>query len=292
MPEAQDCEIEIISDHRCELGEGPLYDPETNTGWWLDIVGRKLFEKRFDDGTETSHHLPFMASVIARAGPGRQLVVGESGIFLRSTKTHNLELLTHLEADKPKNRSNDGRLHQSGALWIGTMSKTGQAGEGAIYWYHLGELRLLYDAVSIPNCICFSPDRSTAYFADSAVGIIHRVTVSPDDGYPLEDPHVFYDHSTEAGAVDGAIVDRNGLLWNAVWGTGTVDVYSPDGKRMKSIATPFDQVTCPAAGGPMCDCLFLTTARQGQPQCNEIDGKTAQLYVPFEGQFEPQFPHM
>ncbi|TIW15232.1 MAG: SMP-30/gluconolactonase/LRE family protein, partial [Mesorhizobium sp.] len=30
--------VSVLSDHICELGEGPSYDPATDTLFWFDIV--------------------------------------------------------------------------------------------------------------------------------------------------------------------------------------------------------------------------------------------------------------
>ncbi|TIR94760.1 MAG: SMP-30/gluconolactonase/LRE family protein, partial [Mesorhizobium sp.] len=37
--------VSVFSDHICQLGEGPSYDPGTDTLFWFDIVNGKLLEK-------------------------------------------------------------------------------------------------------------------------------------------------------------------------------------------------------------------------------------------------------
>ena len=69
------------------------------------------------------HDLPFMASAIATIDAERQLIVAEDGLYVRDVKTGALTLHTALEADNPLTRSNDSRVHPSGAFWIGTMGK-------------------------------------------------------------------------------------------------------------------------------------------------------------------------
>ena len=34
----------ILSERRCQLGEGPTYDPATDTAWWFDILERTLLQ--------------------------------------------------------------------------------------------------------------------------------------------------------------------------------------------------------------------------------------------------------
>ena len=40
----------ILSDVTCTLGEGPTYDPGTDTAFWFDIIGRQLHELHLPTG--------------------------------------------------------------------------------------------------------------------------------------------------------------------------------------------------------------------------------------------------
>ena len=65
----------VHSDVVCELGEGPSYDPESETLFWFDIVGKKLLERRDADGVTLVHDLPVMGSALAVIDAQRQLLV-------------------------------------------------------------------------------------------------------------------------------------------------------------------------------------------------------------------------
>ena len=73
-----------------------------------------------------------------------------------------MTLYRPLEADNAATRSNDARVHPSGTFWIGTMGRQAERGLGAIYALHRGELSRLYESITIPNAICFSPDGTSA----------------------------------------------------------------------------------------------------------------------------------
>ncbi len=172
----------ILSDRKCQLGEGPAYDPATGTLYWFDIVEKKLLEKRMPDGDVIEHDLPVMASALAVIDDSRQLLVTERGLEIRDKASGKLTLHKEIEADNPLTRSNDSRVHPSGAFWIGTMAKVEEGpAAGAIYWYKAGELRTLYSPIAIPNSICFSADGATAYFVDSAKNKLMRVACDPND---------------------------------------------------------------------------------------------------------------
>ena len=226
---------EILEQTCCELGEGPTYDPVQNKAWWFDIVAKQLFEHDFESGCSQRHALPFMASMLAVVDENTQLVAAEDGLYLREVTSHSLTLQQPLEADNSATRSNDGRVHASGALWIGTMGKGAEHGAGAIYWYYRGELRKLYPAISIPNAICFSPDARTAYYTDSPTARLMRVAVDPINGFPLSDPQVLFEYQSPDGAMDGAVNDADGNIWIACWGAGCVIVVSPAGELSTTV---------------------------------------------------------
>jgi sugar lactone lactonase YvrE len=281
----------VFSQTACRLGEGPTYDPATDTLFWFSITEMKLLEKNVSDETERVHDLPHMASALAVIDAERQLVVTETGLHVRDTKSGKLTLHMPVEADNPATRSNDSRVHPSGALWFGTMGKNEEKHAGAIYWFFMGEVRKLFADVTIPNSICFSPDAKTAYYTDTPTGILFRVDCDAQNGLPIGEPKVFHDHRGIKGFLDGSVVDADGVLWNACWDAGCVNVYAPDGKHVRSIAVPASKATCPAFMGKNADRIAVTSAWQGydsaQRASNPEAGKTFLLDVPVKGRFEP-----
>lgn len=283
--------VHVFSDTPCELGEGPSFDGRTNALFWFDILGKTLLEQREPGGETRVHALPFMASAIAAVDGDRQLIAAEDGLYLRDRKTGALTLHTPLEADNALTRSNDGRVHPCGALWIGTMALDEAAGKGAIYWFFRGELRRLYEGVGIPNSICFSPDGATAYFADSAARKLWCVACDPLTGLPQREPALFVDGTLADGFIDGSVVDAAGVLWNARWGGSRLDAYAPDGKFLRSVALPALQTSCPAFTGADASRLVVTSARKGMDAgaraADPLGGQTFLVDLPVKGRVEP-----
>ncbi len=86
------------------------------------------------------------------------------------------------------------------------------------------------------------------------------------------------------------MIDEEGLVWNARWGGASLDAYAPDGKRVRSIAMPARQVTCPAFIGPEADTLVVTSATEGLDPGRTDDlfaGRTFTVPVKVKGRFEP-----
>lgn len=283
--------VGIFSDLACSLGEGPAAHPALGKLFWFDITGRRLIEKPFDGGSMVAHDLPVMASVMAVVDDRTQLIAAEDGLYLRDVLSGDLRLHVALEADNPATRSNDGRTHPCGALWIGTMGKRAEAGAGALYWFFRGELRQLFSGISIINSIAFTADGRTAYFADSALGVIWRIATDAATGLPKGERQVFATIPAADGCPDGSVVDAEGLLWNARWGSGCLDIYTPDGRRVNSITMPAKQVSCPAFCGTGADRLAVTSATQDLDAtalaADPLAGQTFLLPMPVPGRFDP-----
>jgi sugar lactone lactonase YvrE len=283
---------ETLCEATLELGEGPTFDPATGTAWWFNIKGKELHALHLESGRKTVHPLPFMGSVMAIIDPEQQLIASDQGLFIRNTQTGAFKAYATLE-DKPGNRSNDGRMHPSGSLWVSTMGRRAETGAGAIYHVAKGTVTKLYSNISIPNGICFSPDGSTGYFVDSAVNHIMKVALDPETGRPAGDASILSDQSGNPGDVDGSVCDADGLIWNARWGQGAVDVYTPDGTRIARYAVPATQSSCPAFIGAKADRLLVTSAWQDMDaEARAADpnaGKTFELGVSVKGRFEPVY---
>ncbi|MFK7902063.1 MAG: SMP-30/gluconolactonase/LRE family protein [Nitratireductor sp.] len=287
--------VKKLDVEKCELGEGPHYDVMSDTAWWFDIVGKKLFEHNFQTGSTQTHTLPIMGSVISTINSQTQLLAMEDGLYLRDIKNSELTLLAALEAEKEHTRSNDGRVHPSGRLWIGTMGKQAQHQAGAIYWFDGQEVRTLFEGITIPNSICFSPDGRVGYFADTGVNTIWRVSLDPLTALPISEPEVFLtgSHLPLGGGFDGCITDADGVLWSAAWGAGSVTGFAPDGSVLQTIEVPAAQTTCPCFVGSELNRMIVTTAYQGYSKEQQLAdpgaGYTYLINSDFKGQKDHAF---
>ncbi|KAI9054439.1 hypothetical protein LZ554_001601 [Drepanopeziza brunnea f. sp. 'monogermtubi'] len=77
------------------------------------------------------------------------------------------------------------------------------------------------------------------------------------------------DYAGTGGEPDGMVVDSDGNLWIAVYGSNRVMVFNPSGKQIKELIFSAQRLTCPTWGGENNKILFITSARDG---CG-VDGK-------------------
>ena len=275
----------IHDDTVCLLGEGPLWHPGRGELFWFDILARRLHRR--------GQHWQF-EDFVSAAGwvDDDTLLIATSRALVRFTiSTGESTEVCPLEADDPGTRSNDGRADPWGGFWIGTMSVTGAAGAGAIYRFYKGELRRLFAPISIPNAICFAPDRTAAYYTDTPTQRILRQPLD-GDGWPLGAASVQVDLTGTPHHPDGAVTDAAGNIWCAEWGSGRVACYGPDGAMLSEVPFPARQTTCPAFGGPDFGTLLCTSAAVGIGQAEiaaeRTNGQTFAATVAARGLPEPR----
>lgn len=279
----------IFDERSCILGEGVLWHPEREQLFWFDIIGKALLS-RAADGTPLQWSFYEHVSAAGWIDRDTLLVAGETGLCRFDLGSGEREPVCALEAGNPLTRSNDGRADPWGGFWIGTMGKRAEPDAGAIYRYYRGELRQLYAPITIPNAICFSPDRRHAYFSDTVKARIWRQPLAATDGWPEDEPEVFVDCGAEGVFPDGAVVDASGRLWNAQWGASRVACYDTAGRFQHALQFPATQVSCPAFGGESLAVLFATSATENLvPEVlarQEHAGKTFAIATETRGQRE------
>ncbi|WP_417308746.1 SMP-30/gluconolactonase/LRE family protein [Devosia sp.] len=280
---------EMFVDSRCELGEGPFWHPQHERLFWFDILNQTMLS-----ATDQGHmvdRITFKDTVAAAAViDANTMAVAQSGALLRyDFTTDSSETIVEIEADKPGNRSNDSRVHPSGAFWIGTMGRRAEAGAGALYHYRAGKLTQLRDGLGIPNTTCFSPDGRIGYFCHNGSDIM-KCDLDPETGMPIGEWTSFVSGLVD-GHADGAVIDSEGCMWNARWGAGKIVRFTPDGKLDMEIEVPTGRTSCPAFGGKDMKTLYITTAREGMTpeelERDPIAGSTFAVQLDVAGIPEP-----
>jgi sugar lactone lactonase YvrE len=145
----------------------------------------------------------------------------------------------------------------------------------------------LFDNITITNSICFSPDRLYAYFADTSTNKIMRQKLELA-GWPIDEPEIFIDMTKDKLNPDGSVIDTEGCIWNAQWGSGKCSRYDTEGNFLESIILPASQITCPSFGGDNFQTLFLSSASIGLELSEDLAGSVFKISTKFRGQKEHQ----
>ena len=249
--------MKVLNDTVCSLGEGPLWHPVREQLYWFDIHGRGFHT--LENGTTRSWSFDEDVSAAGWVDDTHVLMAPETRLLRFNVENGDQEDILPLEADDPETRSNDGRADPYGGFWIGTMPKHERTPTGKFYRFYKGQITPLFDGITIPNAICFTPDKKQAYFVDTIDNQMKRVSLD-EEGWPVGEPEVWLDLAGQPFGADGAVIDADGNIWNAQWDGWRVACYSPDGTLLRDIPINAAHTSCPAFGGPDLTTLYCTTA--------------------------------
>jgi sugar lactone lactonase YvrE len=263
-----DARIQCVVQGADVLGEVPLWCERTNKLWWVDVRRPALQSYEPSTATHCAFRLPdgMLTGSIALCESGGFLLATNSGFYrydpLSGQPPHPLY---NPEADKPGNRLNDGKCDRRGRFWVGSMLDARREPEGALYRFDADlQCHQQLTGIVVPNAISWSPDDRTMYFADTHRQIIWAFDYDLDSG-TLSRRRVFKDWTHQLGRPDGATVDAEGYIWNAMVATGQVVRLAPDGSIDRVIQMPVTNPTCPAFGGPDLATLYVTSHSQRMP---------------------------
>lgn len=259
-------------------GEGLIWSPEESAVYWTDI--NRFLIHRHDEISASTRSWFFDEPVVALSlttEPGRLMVaLGSKLIWWWPATDQRLDHGFHLAA-APVARLNDGRADPQGNFWIGSMKNNvgpngegGEAGKGHGALYRIapdGTVTEWLSGLGIANTLCWSPDATLFYFADT---LENRVSVYDYDG-GISNGRVFFEGFAR-GAPDGSAIDAEGHLWNCRWGGGCVVRVAPDGRISGMIEMPAPNVTTAAFGGADRRRLFITTAAADTPPAHRLAG--------------------
>lgn len=281
----------LILDSQCALGEGPVWHEGRQQLFFVDINEQTLFAVTPAGEVAESWLFNETVAALAIVDDHTLVLATDTGLKQFDLATGGMNRINEIEADNPDTRTNDSRVHPSGAFWIGTMGRVDEeAPVGSVYHYRAGTLTTLKSGISIPNATCFSPDGRIAYWTDTPTRKILQCPTDPETGLPAGEWTLFADIEGHRGFPDGAVVDSEGYLWNARWGGSCVVRHAPDGSVDRIIEVPVSQVTCPAFGGPDLKTLFITTANKNlsdeQRAAEKVAGGLFAIEVDVAGQPE------
>jgi gluconolactonase len=252
--------------------EGPAWNGVGRYLVWSDIPNNRQLRFIDDDSRVTSFRSPsgysngntfdFNGRQISCEHGGRRVVRYEpNGLTTVIADSYNGNRL---------NSPNDAVVHPDGSIWFtdpiygigGNYEGFAAESETKTAVYRVdgdsGRLELVTDEVVQPNGLCFSPDYSLLYVADTGAG---ETKVWDVAGSRLRNGRTYVRLEAPGGgrsAADGIRCDADGNIWAGA--APGVMVVAPDGTQIGAIRLP---ETCAnvAFGGTRRNRLFMTASQ-------------------------------
>lgn len=265
---------ERVADYENRTGESPLWHPDKEVLYWVDIPDGELY--RYDPATGESDQV----DTGDRIGGFTIQENGDLLLFMDcgAIKTWNdgiEETVVKSIPEEHNSRFNDVIADPEGRVYCGTMPEGDSPGR----LYRLdrdGRLTLLVEGVAIPNGMGFTPVRDRMYFAETDRETIWAFDYDQATG-DLRNRRECASTVGGPGKPDGLTVDEDGYLWSARWNGGCLVRHAPDGRAIKRVQLPARKVSCVTFGGQDYRDAYVTTAVGDGTRAVEGEGAGALL---------------
>jgi len=252
--------IRAISDVVSDLGEGPIWSPESNCVTWTDITQNRFHTADLDTGTTQSFAAPSMVGAIAHTRNGDFIAATQEGFAHVSIDGKFSPLHTFLAADM---RMNDGKVDPVGRFWAGSLALSFEKNRGSLYVLDKdGSYSPALNDVTLSNGMGWSPDTKYFYYIDSIPGILKRFDYDSIHGR-ISNQVDLITFDTTLGIPDGMSITSDGKIVIALWDGGRVEIFEPSGKKISEIKLGVSRPTSCTFAGADGDVLIVTTASQG-----------------------------
>ena len=248
---------EMIADYSCQTGEGPLWHPDEERVYWVDIPTGKLF--RYDPASgrhEQCLEGEAVGGFTLQADGSLLLFMAQGAV--RVWRDGFLRTIVQEIPEEHQSRFNDIIADPLGRVFCGTMSSPDH--KGRLYRLDTdGSLTCVAEEIGTSNGLGFTPDGKAMYHTDSGAGEIYRYDYDAASG-EIANRRLFAKVPSEQGVPDGMTVDAQGHVWSARWDGHCIARYAPDGELIEQIAMPAKKVSCVTFGGPAYSDMYVTTA--------------------------------
>lgn len=251
--------VECVVDCHNKLGEVPVWDVREEALYWVDIEGKLLQRYRPSTGAVDRWEMPERIACFALRENSGLIVAFASGIAFYDLDGGAIDWIARPEADKPRNRFNEGKCDRKGRFWAGTMDDSLAEHTGALYRVDTDHsVHKVFGEIGISNFFVWSLENDIFYFADTLDRTIYRFDYDHDSGAVSNRRKIV--ETADAGAPDGGTIDEEGYLWNAQWDGWRLARYAPDGTVDRIVELPVQKPTSCMFGGPYLGTLYVTSA--------------------------------
>jgi sugar lactone lactonase YvrE len=259
--------LEIVVEHTCLLGEGPVWDARRKMICWVDILNGIIHQYAPGQKKHTTISVHQMIGSLAVCTSGNFIAALKKGLAFINSINGEMKMIADPESHLPHNRFNDGKCDPAGRFWAGTMSLSEAPNAGSVY---MVERDLLItkkiESVTISNGMAWSADHKTFYYIDTPTWEVVAYDYDKDTAH-ISNKRVIINIAKEDGCPDGMTIDSDGMLWIAHWDGWQVTRWNPlTAEKLYHIKLPVARVTSCTFGGENLEDLYITSAKVGITQ--------------------------
>lgn len=251
--------IEIFSERKESLGEGPLWDVKEQRLYWIDSYGPAVHRADIKGGDRKSWTVPEPIGSMALREKGGAVLSLRSGFHFLDFESGAVTRINETQPGELRPRLNDGKVDRQGRFVAGSMDYAEGEPVGKLFRLDPDlKLTTLDKDIVCSNGPCWSPDGKTFYFADTYQRAIFAYDYDTATG-DVKSKRVFASFAELQGFPDGATVDEEGYVWSVEVYAGRLVRFNPDGVIDRLVGLPVFSTTSIMFGGPNLDIAFVTS---------------------------------
>lgn len=251
-----------LLDRKFLLGESPVYHSLSGILSWVDIKTGTLFGMEENGKLFQVQTGQYLGAAVPYENGEAYVGVMTTGIYkIQRNKIQRLYGLDRIFGDG--RRANDAKCSPNGNLWFGSMPLFEESIElgGSLYCCTGGEVYERIPGTKVANGMAWSDNEEKFYFIDSADRCVYEYDYI-GNAEKIKNRRKCMDISL--GIPDGMTIDREGMLWIALWGTGRIGRFHPGtGELQGVVEVPAKNVSSCCFGGEKQDILFITSSAEG-----------------------------
>lgn len=272
-----DNNLEIVSEVKSELGEGPVWDHRKNILYWIDIIGKKIHFYINKDTKEIKLNQYIGSCALCKTE--FLLLALQFGFYFYDLEKNDLIKICDPEEKLTENRFNDGKCDANSNFWAGTTSSSEDKPVGSLYCLKQDlKIKKVLENITISNGITWNTNNKKMYYIDTPKREVYSFDYNINTA-EIKNKKVLIEVPENLGFPDGMTIDIDNNLWIAHWGAYVVCKWdSKKGKLIDRIKLPVKRVSSCTFGGKNLDDLYITTAQRGFSEKNPVDIKTQTSY--------------
>lgn len=250
--------IEMLADENALVGEGPVWDVNSETLYWTDIQNGRFFNYNPTTGVNKTIHQGLNTGGVAINRSGGLIIGTWEGVQFWNSDDDFTWIKKDTFEDK-KIKTNDVTSAPDGSFLVGTA----HLDSCTLFKFNPDlSIQIIDDGLELCNGMGFSPDNKIFYSTDSAKHEIYKWDYDMGKS-EFSNKRLFKKIPDDWGLPDGMTVDSEGYVWSAIWYGGMVIRLDPEGVEERRIMFPAKQTSSAMFGGKDLNELYVTTANSG-----------------------------
>ena len=255
-------EVTVAYKTDAALGEGAIWNHETNELYWIDIEGKSLNMLNPKTKLNRSFSTASQIGTVVPKSKDEALIALVDGIYTMNLQTGQTTVFADMSESLIGCRLNDGKCDPAGRFWVGSMNWQQEKGKATLFMIKNDHsVTTKIDSVTISNGIVWTKDKKTMYYIDTPTSQIKAYDYNNATGN-ISNERVAVQVDSALGFPDGMTIDSEDMVWVGMWNGDAVIRFNPKtGKLLQKIEVPAHNITSCAFGGENLETLYITTAK-------------------------------